>query len=224
MLICLGISLYVSSHAQENELIFVKAGTRILDYFPDNVRYRYTDFTFGKVVFTNGTINSAKLNYNLLSAEMEFLQGKDTLSILRKKEIDFISIAQDTFYFENGYLEQIACGPFKIGLKQYIKLNKILKKDSYGTRTSGSDKNSYGWLPADGNFHKLTANEDMVYQKTQEYYLSDQSRRFVQFRKKNVLKLFPDKNSEVQNYIKSNQINFDSENDLLKLAGYLRSL
>jgi hypothetical protein len=222
--ICSILILNITLSAQKDELFMVKAGNKILDFFPFQERYRYPEFIAGQVLFKNGTVNSARLNYNFLLDEIEFVQGHDTLSIVRKKDIKLIVVAQDTFFYDNGYLEQIFSGPVKVGLKQRIKLKEVLKKDSYGTSSSGSATNSYGFLPSEGNFYKLTANEDMVFQKTKEYYLATSSSGFVQFRKKAVLQLFPQKATEIQKYLKSNKVDFDSVEDLLRLAEYLRIL
>jgi hypothetical protein len=99
-----------------------------------------------------------------------------------------------------------------------------LKKDSYGTSSSGSATNSYGSLPVDGSFYKLAANEDMVFQKILEYYLTTSSSGFVQFSKKNVIQLFPQKGDAIKAYLKSNKVDFDSRDDLIRLAYYLGSL
>jgi hypothetical protein len=220
---CSVLMLNLSASAQNDDLITVKAGNEILKYFPVPIRYLYEEFMPGQVLFKNGTVNITRLNYNFLIDEMEFIQSRDTLSIVRKKDLRFIAVAQDTFYYDNGYLKQISGGRISVGLRQRFILREVLKKDSYGISSSGSATNSYGSLPSDGNFYKLTANEDMVFQKTKEYYLSTASGTFVQFRKKTVLQLFPQKEDAIKGYIKSNKIDFDSVDDLLKLAGYLRS-
>lgn len=222
--ICSILILNISLSAQKNELITVKAGTKIFDYFPVQERYRYPEFISGRVQFKNGIYSDTRLNYNFLLGEMEFIQSRDTLSIVNKKDIRYIVVAQDTFFYDKGYLELISGGPVKVVLKQYIKLKEVLKKDSYGTSSSGSATNSYGSLPVDGNFYKLAANEDMVFQKTLEYYLATPASGFVQFSKKNVFQLFPQKEAAIKSYLKSNKVDFDSRDDLLRLADFLCSL
>ena len=216
--------LNISLSAQKNELITVRAGTRVIDYFPLKERYLYPEFTNGPVLFKNGAGSTSKLNYNLLTGEMEFIQARDTLSIIKKKDIRLIVVAQDTFYYDNGYLEQIARGHFKVVLKEYIKLKEVLSKDSYGTSSSGSASNSYGMLPAEGNFYKLAANKDMVFQKTREYYFATASGGFIQFSKKNVIHMFPRKEDAIKAYLKSNKVDFDSRTDLLRFADFLSGL
>jgi hypothetical protein len=216
--------LNISLSAQKNEPVVVKAGTMILDYFPFQERYRYPAFTPGQVIFKNGVINSINLNYNLLMDELEFIQSRDTLSIKKKKEIRYVVVAIDTFLYNNGFLEQIYSGVVKVGLRQRIELKQVLKKDPYGTSSPASATESYGLLPTDGNLYKLTVNEDMVFQKTQEYFLATSSSGFVQFRKKSVLQLFPGKSDAIKGYLKSNRVDFDSREDLLRLADFLSKL
>lgn len=222
--ICSILILNISLSAQKNELVTVKAGTRVIDYFPLKERYRYPEFISGKVLFKDGIYSNTRLNYNFLMGEMEFIQARDTLSILNKKNIRLIVIAQDTFYYDNGYLEQITGGQFKVALKEYIKLKEVLSKDSYGTSSSGSATNSYGMLPVDGNFYKLAANKDMVFQRIQEYYFATASGGFIQFSRKNVLRQFPQKEGAIKVYLKSNKVDFSSRDDLLRFADFLRGL
>jgi hypothetical protein len=79
-------------------------------------------------------------------------------------------------------------------------------------------------MPVDGNYYKFKATTDMVFQKTIEYYLSKSFMDFVPYRKNYVLKMFPEKEDEIKSFLKSNKIDFDSEDDLLKLTTYLRSI
>jgi hypothetical protein len=209
--------------AQENKTIIVKAGTKLIDYFPLKERYRYKEFIPGQVVFKNGKTNNLKLNLNILFGEIEFIQDADTLYIAKKKEIRFV-IAQDTFFYDNGYIEIISGGQMKVGLKQYIKLKDVLKKGAYGTTSRSTAIGTYNSMAAGGMSYDLVPNEDLELQKTLEYYLSDISGVFILFTRKNVIKLFPEKSDNIKAYIKSEKVDFDSRDDLLRFADYLRSL
>lgn len=214
-----------SMTAQKYEPVTVRAGMKVVDCFPFNERYRYPQFVTGRIYVVSGIYAEAKLNYNFLNGEMEYIKNRDTLAIANKKDIRFIEIAQDTFYYDKGYyMELIQGGQVKVVLKQYIKLKETLKKDSYGTSSSGSATTSYGSLPAGGDFHRLVANEDMVFQRIVEYYLSDQSGGFVQYNKKNVLQLYPQHKDDIKDYLKTTKVSFEKLEDLLKLTGYLQSL
>ncbi|MBK7713046.1 MAG: hypothetical protein IPJ37_20480 [Bacteroidales bacterium] len=224
-LICYMFIITASLSAQKYEPVIVKAGMRVIDCFPFNERYRYPEFITGRIFVKGGVYSEAKLNFNFLSSEMEYLRKEDTLAIANKKDVRFIIVAQDTFYYDKGYyLEQINGGPFRVMLKQYIKVKETQKQDSYGTSSAGAATTSYGSLPSGGNFYKLTANTDMMLQRTLEYYLSDQSGGFVQYTKKNVIQLFPQKEDAIKAYLKSNKVKFDTRDDLIKLSEFLGSL
>src|SRR3989304_1297421 len=79
LLVCCILSLSFSLLSQQNDLITVRAGTRILDYFPFQDRYRYPEFTTGKVFFHNNTFAVFKLNYNYMVEEMHYIASKDTM-------------------------------------------------------------------------------------------------------------------------------------------------
>jgi len=219
------VLINLSLFSQKYEPVTVRAGMRVVDCFPFKERYRYPEFVTGRIQVKSGVYSDTWLNYNLLSGDMEYIKNKDTLAIANKKDIRFIAVAQDTFYYANGfYLEKIYDGPFRIVLKQYMKLKETQKQDSYGTTSAGAAMTSYGSLPANGNFYKLTANTDMMFQRTLEYYISDNSGGFVQYTKKNVIQLFPKHENKIKAYLKSNKVNFEKRDDLIRLADYLSTL
>ncbi|HUX97379.1 MAG TPA: hypothetical protein VMV47_16715 [Bacteroidales bacterium] len=218
------ILLYNCISAQENDLIVVKAGTKLLDYFPVSERYMYSEFIPGRIIHRNGGHSDRNLNYNYVAGEVEFIQRTDTLSIANKKEIKMILIAQDTFYYDKGYIEIIRKREPKIGLKQFVELKEIVNKDPYGTASSGGATTSYNSMPANGSYYKFTANKDMIFKKTLQYYLASPENSFVLFNKKNLLNLYPQNKDKIKSYLKKNKVKFDSREDLFKLADFIESL
>lgn len=223
-ILCSVLFLNISLSAQKNKTIVVKAGRNVKDYFPVEERYLFPEFSAGKAVFRNGVFSESRFNFNLLQNEMEFIKNRDTLAIINKKDILYIEIAQRTFYYDDGFIENILEGPLNVGLKKYYKLAEMNKVDSYGTSSAGAARESYNSFNAGGKFYKLTATVDMTFQLNTEYFLSKKPGEFVSFRKKDVMKLFPGKETEIKNYLKTNNIDFDSQDDLIKFAGYLSSL
>ena len=66
--------------------------------------------------------------------------------------------------------------------------------------------------------------EDIVIQKTASYFYSTTGDDFIPFNKKNISKIMQGKEDRIKNYIKANKIDFESRDDLLKLAGYVSDL
>ena len=222
---CLLLFLFnAACFAQQNEQITVKARSSIQDNFTFHKTYRYPEFREGKVFFKNGKSGAAMLNYNFLKGEMDFIQLTDTLYISNKNDIKFITAESDTFYYDNGYLEVISGGPVKVAVKQYFKQLTVLKKDPYGVSSQGSASTSNTTLPANARLYKLIANQDIVFEKVSEYYLATPTSGFMLFIRKNVMQLFPKNKNVIKDYLKSNNVDFGSRDDLFRLADYLRSL
>jgi hypothetical protein len=211
-------------NAQKYEPIIVRAGMRVADFFPFSERFKYKEFTPGRIQLKSGAYSDVKLNYNVLGAEMQYLKGKDTLAIANK-DIRFVTVGTDTFCYDKGYyFEMVKNGKVKVFLKQFIKLKEAQKQDSYGTTSAGSATTQVSSFDSPGNYYKLTANTDMVFQRTLEYYIANSNGGFESFSRKNVFQIFPDKKDEIKAYIKSAGISFDNPDDLLKLSEFLSGL
>lgn len=210
--------LFVNSclFAQKYESVIVKAGTSVKDYFPMTERYLYPDFTEGKGIFKNGRIIPRLFNYNLLSCEMEFIQSKDTLIIAKKGELNSIVVAKDTFYYHDAYLQMIRNGQFSVYLKRGIVIRDIRKQGAMGTVNRSSASDSYNFVLIGQRSFDLKPAEDIVLQKKLEYFYSTSGNDFIHFSRKNIVKILPGKEDDIKNYIKSNKIDFESREDLLK--------
>lgn len=224
LLVVPAILLNLCLSAQKQELIVVKAGTKLLDYFTVKERYLYSGFTTGKILLKNGNYSVKKLNYNFIAGEIEFIEKSDTLSIANKRDIKLVNVAQDTFYYDKGYIEQIRSSYPKVGLKQFIELKEIQSKDSYGVASTGGSTTTYSSMPVDGSFYKLVANKDMVFKRTIQYYISTKDSGFQFFNRKNVLSLYGANEDKIRFYLKTRKVKFDSREDLLRLAEFLGSL
>jgi hypothetical protein len=214
----------ISLLAQKNESVTVKAGTRVIDYFPAAERYLYPNFTEGKITLKDGRTNTCRFNLNFLSGEMEFIQSKDTLIIAVKKDLYTIVIAKDTFYYENKFMQLIRSGKLRVFINQRIGMKDILKKGAMGSinRTSASD--SYGYMDNGKQTYNLKIDEDMVFQKNTEYYFSFSGETILQFNRKNITKILPRKEETIKDFLKSNMINFESKEDLFRLAAFVSNL
>jgi len=155
---------------------------------------------------------------------MEFIRAADTMIISNKKDIRYIVIGQDTNYYHNGYLEMIRSGQPKVFLNQRIVIKEILRKGAMGTVNRNSASESLDNVVSGGVSYNMVADEDMVLQKTLEYYFSTSPNDFIQYTKKNITNILPGKEDDIKNYIKSNKIDFESRGDLLRLADYVDSL
>jgi len=88
------------------------------------------DWPLGMISLRNGgVIDTYKLRYNLLSDQMQFISGKDTLAFAAPEELNTITFSNHTFVFENyscenvvrqGYFELIVPGKNQLLLKRMV--------------------------------------------------------------------------------------------------------
>ena len=218
LIVCKVFFLTSMLFAQKKEQVIVKAGTRVIDYFPLSDRYLYPDFTAGEAFFTNNRNYPAVYNFNFLSGEMEFIKSNDTLIITDKTDLLSIVVAQDTFYYGNGYQQIIQNGQFKVYVKRGVAIKDIRKKGAMGTVNRSAASESYDYLLANSLSIDLVADIDMVLEKEDAYYFSTNGKDFTRYTKSNVVKVVPGKKDVLTNYIYATKTYFRSKEDILKLA------
>ena len=209
-----------SSFSQTTEIITVKAGQNISDVYKEI--YRYPQFTAGRVYFMNGDVSAAKLNYNLISQVMLFTTNiGDTLAIDNESTIKYITIANDTFYYDEGYVELVEnYSHVKLAVRQKIKFSDKKKTGAFGMPTSTVKTESDDTFLGDRRYN-FTIAEDLIFKKETEFYLNDDSNHFLTISKKNLLKLYPKRKDNIENFLKENNINLREEKDIKRLVQYL---
>lgn len=225
--ILIAVVLTSGVNAQTPEKIDVKQNEGEHTTSLRKMTYYYPEFENGVVILANGASIPSKLNYNLLSGEIEFIdKNKDTLALNNLHTINSIIIATDSFYYDNDHKELLK-------LVANYKRTKLLVKDEYevtNTRSIGAlgretDANVTQILPskilkADP---EQSRNRNLTFSIKSVYYFSENN-RFLTASKSNALKLFPEHKAEINKYIKTNKTNFKKEKDLKKLLQYMAKL
>src|SRR5687768_9092128 len=101
----------LNATAQEKERITVKAGSDVKEVMATKI-YQYPEFVQGIVMYKDGNASAGTMNYNRLSAKIEFLtpQG-DTLVLDEEKTIRWVTLKeQDTFFYDKVYLQLLKAG------------------------------------------------------------------------------------------------------------------
>jgi len=208
---------------QATDRIVIKAGQNISDVY--NTIYRYPEFTMGKVYFINGDSSGGRLNYNLITESIQFISPiGDTLSIDDEKTISYVLIKNDTFFYEDGYLQLLKnYNIIKLAFRERIKLADKQRVGAFGISSSTQNIESKETFFADRT-HSLTIAEDLILIRESRFYLKYGSKRFVEITRNNLLKLFPKKKESIEKFLKENNTNLHDAEDLEKMVQYLQQL
>jgi hypothetical protein len=215
----------VPATAQNKKIYKVNPGERVYDVIPKNDMYKYPGFRQGIVLLKDGTYGSAKLNYNSLFAEMQFIDPKgDTLSLADENNIISIAVKKDTFYYDNGYLELVAgYNKIKLARRRIIDFSNREKIGALDIANAGEIE-TYTTVTSRTYMKDLIAKEVLIFSERTIYYFGDRFNHFMVANKKNLLKMFSNQQRKVSDYLENNPVNFNDEKDLVRLGSFLQEL
>lgn len=215
----------LSVAGQTKKRFTVKPGERALEVIPQSDIYRYPAFQQATVVFRDGKSVQTRINYNSVFGEMQFIHTTgDTLSLDDENNVRWILAGTDTFYFFEGWLEQIAAaGDMKLARK---KLIQVSNKEKIG----GMDIPAFGAVETNTKStmsqqtRDLVAKEQLTYTEYYSYYFGDRFNQFFPAGKKSLLKIYSEKEARVQPYLKTHTPDYKKEEELRRLVLFLSGL
>jgi hypothetical protein len=222
------LPLYFQSlvFAQTHKSIIVKVGTTVRESVPNVDLYDYAQFTQGTVFFKNGKTAGAALNYNRYLDEMQFITPKgDTLTLQNETKIAYISIVQDTFFYDQGYVKLVNnTANLKVAIKKRLRVLGKQKLGAYGIVSSTEAITSYGTFSDGSTNYDLKVMQELILERQVQYYLGDDNNHFVIPSKKSLIKLSPNHQEEIKAYLKENSLVTDDETKMDKLIQFLLQL
>jgi hypothetical protein len=215
-------SLCKNACAQQTKSYIVKAGEQISDVLPPEAIYVFPAFKSGLVFMRDGTISTAKLNYNVLLNEMQFIDSKgDTMAIAYPETVKYISIDTLFYYYDKTYLQVVSqVDSFKLAVKQWITQSPYRTRGGYDAPTATSSITTYSSITSNGSRGNLQVKKDVKLEKDSSYFISDKFNHFYKADKKAFLNIFPMKKDSILDYISKNNINFSNKDDIEKLLRF----
>jgi hypothetical protein len=216
--------------AQESDVTFtLKAGVDVTKAIPFENRYMYKEFSDGRVYFRNGKTTGAKLNYNTIFAQIQFVgPRKDTLLLADMAYIDTITIGKDVYYYLEGYghIRRIG-GTGKTLLGKIYSLSSLgsEKAVSYGQYSQTSAVDGYSsYTDGDGRMRNLTTNDQTRLRGKSRFFWIDANKRITLATKANLFRIFPKEKKKLGVFIDQHNIDFTNEQDLSRLLTYAESI
>ena len=194
-----------------------------LNEFYEKEQYKYPQFISSRIYLNNGDTAIGRLNYNFFDQTIRYLNEKgDTVVIANAKDVSYITVASDTFFYDNGFYEWGATsGKARLAVRHVYKLVERKKIGAFGTSSPAKNIQTIDRILGPTTYD-LQQNEEVVIAKETSYYISPirgLKNEFVAFSRKNLRDLFP--NKDVDGYIQDNRPNLNKEEDVLDLFIFL---
>ena len=212
--------------AQAKKTFSVNPGQKIVDAIPVTELYTFPEFTIGNVTLKDNTVATVKLNYNHVFGEMQFIDPKtgDTISLADEKNIKFVAVEKDTFYFDEGWLKQMDhISALTIAKRKLLQMSNKEKLGAMDSPSFGAIE-TYTKYTGSQHMRDLVAKERLTFSEHVTYYFGDRFKHFSRANKKGLIKMFNKDEKQLETWLDDNKIDFNNEDDLKKLATFLQSL
>ena len=212
--------------AQPGETIRVKSGEKL----PAREKYLYPEFSLGTVFYRDGRPPaSARLNYNLLEREMQFLApGGDTLALAEEQTIRQIKLRDDAYVYDQKGLILTLLGTYgsaSLAVDHSLKIANVDKEGGYGMSSGASAIRTYKSYPTGtGATAKLEQRGDVVFSHQRVLVLINQNNLAFPASRKSVMKMYPKHKSAIEDYMSTHSIQFNDANELKKLLEFCENL
>jgi len=216
----------ISLSGQAKKTFKVEPGEKIVVAIPVSEIYTNAEFRMGTVALKNGTSANVKLSYNSVFGEMQFIDPKkgDTISLAEEKNIRFVAIEKDTFYFDEAWLQVIdSDSTVKIGKKKLLEMTNKEKLGAMEVPGFGAIE-TYTKFTGSQHMKDIVAKERLTFTEHNSYYFGDRFNHFSKANKKNLLNLYRNHDKEIEDWLKATEIDFSNEKDLKRLFNFLRAL
>lgn len=217
LFISFAVFFAAAAFGQSTEIITVK-GSNVHDFLAAKT-YKYPNFIQSSIYFKKGEKALAKVNYNYILGGIQYInEHKDTLLLDNVDDLNYIAIATDTFFYDNGYLEWMASSPNnKLARRVSLTVLGAQTVGAYGSTNNTAKVEGIGTLFTTD----LDMNQDVKFKKSVTYFIKGGKGDFMPASKSNFEDVFP--KVEISDYVKENKLNLKKEGDVVDLFLYANS-
>jgi hypothetical protein len=191
----------------------------------DLPQFVFEKFTKGIVKMKAGNKYVANINYNMVDEEMIFEQKGNYLALENIKDIDTVYIQNRSFVpVGEAFYEVIAAGKATFFIQHKSRYSKEGTPTAYGITSPTNSSVKVTSVKGANSFRSLEVPENTTVNAASVNWVNMNGTMEKINGEKAFLKVFPEKETELKAFIKTNKISFKSREDLIKLGNYCNGL
>jgi hypothetical protein len=182
-------------------------------------------FTRSIVKLKSGEVKTAILNYNTVEEEMVFMQKRLFMVLDEPQLIDTIFMANRTFVpFEKGFYELVIKAPVTLFIqhKSYVEFEGY--PTLYGAKSQTTAPSYVRQIYGANGAIDLKIPKGYKVVDDSKYWVRKDNTMKVFETKRQFLKIFSDKENELNQFITKTHIDFKKAEDIVKLVNYCNEL
>ncbi len=218
----LAVLLWLSPvlQGQQRVTIVAKGETFIESVLPKEMMYSFEEFRDAKLIRIDGLENETKININLFTGDILFLSpGNQILVMAYPKEVSRIMMGSSLWVPVEETFGEVIFSKDDISLVRVKKtrITDTRRETAFGGMSSTVSTKSVTAFAADNRGHVAIPVGEYDFETATTYRLSDGSRMVIADAK-GFRRIFSKNRKELNNFIKTNRIDFKDESDLLNLV------
>ena len=189
--------------------------------------YLYDNWKSGYIVINDSIISSQKrIQYNLETGDLIVGSKNEMGIIITDNSVTGFAIDKgDNITNINRHVfAKINAAQFENlnGTTKFYQVISNLEQTNYLIK----DVKKYLFDPNKSRGYQTQNSIPQEYKEKTSYFIKDKSGKYIKtkLRKKNILKILEDKNTEVKAFVSSYKINFNKVNDVVKVLDYYHKL
>jgi hypothetical protein len=188
-------------------------------------QFLYPDFTKAKVRMKNGQLQYLILNYNTVSEKMVFLKDEKLYDMTNPEMVDTVFL-EESLFIPSGevFYRVILNAPAAFFVQYKGELMSPGAPAGYGGTSQVSNTKKLSSVALTTGYYNIKLPSDYTVKTNLQYWIRKDGSMSGFANERQFLKLFPDHESELRQFIKQNKIKFDRVPDMMKLAEYYNKL
>lgn len=188
-------------------------------------QYLYPEFTKSKVKMKNGQIQYIMLNYNTVSEKMVFQRDEQLYDLVNPEMVDTVFLQDSRFVpADKVFYKVLLVAPVAFFVQYKGEIMSPGAPAAYGGTSQVSSTKKLSSVHLSSGYYNLKMPTDITVKTDLMYWIRNDGNMFSFINERQFLKLFPDKETELKQFIKHNKIKFDRLPDVVKLAEYYNQL
>jgi hypothetical protein len=181
-------------------------------------QFLFPEFSTGKVRLNNGNNQALELNYNTVSEKMVYKKDDILYDVMNTEIIDTVFIKESKFVPEGHvFLEVLLIAPVSLYIQYQGELIPPGAVAGYGGTSQVSNTKNLTSVNLSMGYYNLKLPDDYTVKLDQIFWIKKDSLQNYSTERQ-FLKLFPEKEAELKEFIKKQKIKFDKPADQVRLV------
>jgi hypothetical protein len=207
-------------------LLSISSGLKAqVDTLQNPKQFLFPGFSRGTVAMKDGKEIILRMNYNIASEKMAFIQDGKLFEMKNQESVDTVYLAFRKFvpvgkvFYEVGPQSHIS-----MFIQHRCTIQSPPQEGPYGTKSEVSSSVSLTSIEVNNNVYKLTGNQKMIIKPREVYWIRIND-SFSSFEtEKQLINILPDLGDQIKQYIRQNKTKFTDPDSIVKLIVYCNSL